>query len=496
MENAKKIVVIGAGFGGMASALRARAQGYDVTLVERLPALGGRAQTFEKAGFKHDAGPTVITAPFLFEELFALFNKDAYAYYDQVALDTWYEFIFEDGARFKYTGDLEHTFAEIGKFSEADVDGYKRLLGISEEIFNIGFSQLAAKPFTSFFPMLKLVPQLIRLKSYKTVFALVTKYIKNPYLQKIFSIHPLLVGGNPYSTTSIYTLIHYLERRWGIHFIMGGTSSLVAALEKLMLEEGIRIEKNFDTTSITTNPATGKAEFVECADGRRLSADAVIFNGDPSYAYENLFDNLPKRPKTMKPAALTQYSMGLYVLYFGTTTQYPDVAHHTIWLGKRHKELLHDIFDKKIETQDFSLYIHRPTATDPSFAPEGCDSFYVLCPVANLQSDVDWEVEGKPLRDRIVKTLSATMLPNLEEHITADFWMTPKDFETDYKSKWGAGFSIAPLFSQSAYFRYKNQDPTCKNVFFVGAGTHPGAGLPGVVSSAKVTHTLLTGYLG
>lgn len=495
MSIAKHVVVVGAGFGGIASALRARAAGYEVTLVERLASIGGRAQTFEREGFKHDAGPTVITAPFLFDELFALFGKETSDYYEQVALETWYEFVFEDGLKFKYTGNLDHTYAEIRKFSEPDVNGYKKLLKLSEKIFNVGFVQLAAKPFNSFFSMLALLPQLIKLQSYRTVFGLVSTFIKNPYLQKIFSIHPLLVGGNPYSTTSIYTLIHYLERKWGIHFIMGGTTSLVKALERLMEEEGIQIERSFDIVRINICPQTGKAASVESLDGRSIAMDAVIYNGDPTFAYENLFENRVARPRTMKPLSLTQYSMGLYVLYFGTTRTYPDVAHHTIWLGERHKELLTDIFEKKIATDDFSLYVHRPTATDPSFAPEGCDSFYVLCPVANLQSGVDWEANGPLLRDQIVKTLGKTILPGLESHITADFWMTPKDFETDYKSKWGAGFSIAPLFSQSAYFRYKNQDPNCENLFFVGSGTHPGAGLPGVVSSAKVTHTLLSKYL-
>ena len=290
MPNAKHVVVVGAGFGGMASALRARAEGFEVTLVERLEGLGGRAQTFEREGFKHDAGPTVITAPFLFDELFALFDKKPSDYYEQVPLETWYEFVFEDGLKFKYTGDLEHTYSEIRKFSESDVNGYKKLLALSEKIFNVGFVQLAAKPFNSFFAMLGLLPQLIKLQSYKTVFSLVSTFIKNPYLQKIFSIHPLLVGGNPYTTTSIYTLIHYLERKWGIHFIMGGTTSLVQALERLMTEEGIQIEKGFDIVKIDINAQTGLADSIESQDGRKMSMDAIIYNGDPTFAYENLFD--------------------------------------------------------------------------------------------------------------------------------------------------------------------------------------------------------------
>lgn len=490
-----KVVVVGAGFGGMASALRARSKGYHVTLVDRLPQLGGRAQTFEKSGFKHDAGPTVITAPFLYAELFQLFGKDPEDYYECVPLDTWYEFVFEDGEKFVYSGNIEHTFSEIEKFSPRDVEGYKSLLKISEKIFDIGFTKLAAKPFTSIGQMFRLLPQLIKLRSYKTVYQLVSSYIKNPYLRKIFSMHPLLVGGNPYSTTSIYTLIHYLERKWGIHFIMGGTSALVSALEKLLREEGVVIEKNFDVTSIPINPLTGRAMAVEDGKGKEIKADIVIYNGDPSYAYQNLFNGKLRKPLSMKPTSMTQYSMGLFVLYFGSTKKYNDVAHHTIWLGKRHKELLKDIFEKTILTDDFSLYLHRPTATDPSFAPDGCDSFYVLCPVPNLKSGTDWDVEGPKLKNRIVSTLSNSLLPDLDKHIVEDFWMSPKDFKNEYKSVWGAGFSIAPLFSQSAYFRFKNQDPRSENLFFVGSGVHPGAGLPGVVSSAKVTSTLIDRYL-
>ena len=495
MDSSGRVIVIGSGFGGIASALRARAKGLNVTLVERLDTLGGRAQAFEKDGFKHDAGPTVITTPFLFDELFELFGKSSADYYKQVELETWYDFVFEDKKKFSYRGNIEHTYAEIAKFEPNDVAGYKKLLAMSEAIFKVGFEQLSAKPFTSPLGMIKLLPQLIRLKSYQTVYRFVASYIKNPYLQKVFSIHPLLVGGNPYSTTSIYSLIHYLERKWGIHFIMGGTGKLVEGLTRLMGEVGIEITTGFDVDEIIIDDASQKVVGVRNTAGAILNADMVIYNGDPAYAYENLFNRKLSRPLGMKPKAVTQYSMGLYVLYFGTQKQFPEVAHHTIWLGARHKELLKDIFERKIATDDFSLYLHRPTATDPSFAPAGCDSFYVLCPVPNLQSGTDWEKEGPRLRNRIVKSLDSTILPGLKECIVSDFYMTPADFEKNYKSLWGAGFSIAPLFSQSAYFRFRNQDPKIDNLFFVGAGTHPGAGLPGVVSSAKVTDVLVDGYL-
>jgi phytoene desaturase len=484
-------LVVGGGFGGIASALRCRALGHHVTLVDRLSELGGRAQVFEREGFRHDAGPTVITAPFMFEELFQLFNKDLANYADIVPLDTWYEFYFNDGKSFTYKGDIEHTFAEIAKFEPKDVAGYQSLLALSQKIFAVGFEQLSAQPFTTFTTMLKQVPALIRLQSYRTVFGLVSRFIRNEHLRKVFSVHPLLVGGNPYTTTSIYTLIHYLERQWGIHFCMGGTGALVSALKTLMQEEGIVVQTECDIEQILieNHRATG----VVTSQGQTIRADNVVFNGDAPHAYRALLPQSLKRQPIRRPEALTQYSMGLFVLYFGTRTTYSDIAHHTIWLGPRHKELLEDIFDNHIVPDDFSLYLHRPTATDPSFAPEGCESFYVLCPVSNLKSGTDWEVEGPRLRDRIVAALSETILPGLTDTICAEFWMTPEDFKTQYRSEHGAGFSIAPTLTQSAYFRYHNRDPDVSNLYFTGAGTHPGAGLPGVLSSAKVVEHLMRG---
>ena len=486
-----RFVIVGSGFGGLAMALRLRALGADVTIVERLSSLGGRARVFKRNGFTHDAGPTVITAPFLFDELFHLFQKKREDYCDFIPLETWYDFVFDDGTKFSYTGDLDHTYNQIRQFEQRDVKGYQRLLNLSESIFKVGFEQLSDQPFTKFWTMLKQVPALLKLQSYRTVYGLVSKYIHNEKLRKVFSIHPLLVGGNPYTTTSIYTLIHYLERKWGIHFAEGGTGAIVNSLEKLMIEEGVKIETNFDVTKIEVDLQTKKVTGVLGEDGRRIVCDGMVFNGDPPYAYGNLLPDNLKRQRLRRPDSTTKYSMGLFVLFFGTKHVYEEVSHHTIWLGKRHEELLKDIFDCSRLADDFSLYIHRPTATDKSFAPKGCDSFYVLCPVPNLQLDIDWEKRGQELRDRIVCALAETLLPNLDNYITDDFWMSPKDFLFDYKSVWGAGFSIAPILSQSAYFRYHNRDPEISNLFFVGAGTHPGAGVPGVLSSAKVTENLV-----
>ena len=484
-----KTIVIGSGFGGIASALRMRARGDKVILVERLSEIGGRAQVFEKNGFRHDAGPTVITAPFLFDELFELFGEKREDHIEFRPLDPWYRFYFHTGEQFDYAASLEQTCENIEAFSPEDARGYRKLLKISKDIFDVGFTKLADKPFTRFGAMMAQVPALLKLRSYLTVSSLVARYIKHPLIRQAFSIHPLLVGGNPFSTTSIYALIHYLERKWGVYFAMGGTGALVAELRKLMERHGIEILCNTDVQTITTsgNKVTG----IITSSGTEITADRIICNGDPPVIYNEL---LPQKGRAMKkavPEKLTKYSMGLFVLFFGTKTSYPEIAHHTIWMGPRFEGLLHDIFDKKILADDFSLYLHRPTATDASFAPEGCDSFYVLCPVPNLQGDIDWDDTGPLLRDRIVKALEETIMPALSDTITDDFWMTPQDFKNDYRSMHGAGFSIAPLFTQSAWFRYHNQDADFDNLYFAAAGAHPGAGMPGVLCSAKVVEALV-----
>ena len=482
------VLVIGAGFGGIAAALRMRARGYSVTLVDRLQAIGGRAQVFERGGFRHDAGPTVITAPFLFDELFELFGERREDYLEFRPLDPWYRFHFDDGQQFDYRPGIKDTNAEIARFDEKDIKGYARLLKTSKAIFEVGFEKLADKPFTRFTSMLGQIPALLRLRSYRTVTGLVNSHIRHPLLRQAFSIHPLLVGGNPFSTTSIYALIHYLERQWGVFFCMGGTGKLVAELHRLLECAGVSVQLGVDIDHIVQQGAqvTGAV----AVDGRRYDADRVICNGDPPTVYRQMMPQESRRKKAL-PEALTQYSMGLYVLFFGTRKTYDDVAHHTIWMGPRYRELLADIFDRKILADDFSLYLHRPTATDKSFAPDGCDSFYVLCPVPNLLGDVEWKTEGPALRDRIVAALDRTIMRGLGDVITDDFWMTPEDFRDDYRSMHGAGFSIAPLFVQSAWFRYHNRDPHISNLYFAAAGAHPGAGMPGVLCSAKVVERLI-----
>ena len=484
-----KAIVIGAGFGGIAAALRLRAKGYAVTLIDRCAALGGRAQVYEREGFRHDAGPTVITAPFLFEELFALFGERFADHVKLVPLTPWYRFQFADGDTFDYGGTLEATLAEIDRIEPRDRAGYLALLEHSRRIYDIGFTQLSAQPFHRLGTMLRQVPYLLGLRNYETVWQMVSRHLVSDKLRRAFSIQPLLVGGNPFDTTSIYGLIHFLERAHGVHFAMGGTGAVTQALGGLMERQGITL--CLSTTVERVRIEQGVARGVVLADGTNVEADVVVSDADAAHLYRDLVPRAEQALATRMKLSQAHYSMGLFVMYFGTTRTYPDVAHHTIWMGERYRELLNDIFHRQKLSEDFSLYVHRPTATDPSFAPAGQDSFYVLCPVPNLQADIDWAIEGPRLRDRIVDALERTMLPGLKATITADFYKTPEDFRDEYRSVHGAGFSVAPIFRQSAWFRFHNQSESVRNLYLVGAGTHPGAGVPGVLCSAKVIDALI-----
>ena len=483
----RRAIVVGAGFGGMASAIRLRAKGYKVQLLDRCSGLGGRAQVFHNGGFRHDAGPTVITASFLLEELFTLHGRCLSDYVRLVDLDPWYRFRFPDGTYFNYGGSVDDTLAEISRISPEDCKGYLALVAKSKEIFAIGFEELADKPFNNLGTMLGLLPSLVALGGFRSVWQLVTKYIRHPWLQRAFSVSPLLVGGNPFDTTSIYSLIHYLERKWGIQFAMGGTGALVSALGKLMDEIGVEVR--LDTTVDRVVVEDGAARGVVLSNGEQIQSDIVVSDADAAFLYSKMIDKPTFVPRMKLKFA--QSSMGLFVLYFGTTRRYDDVAHHTIWFGDRYRELLQDIFHKHHLGADFSLYVHRPTATDPSFAPSGCDSWYVLAPVPNLQSGTDWNTVAEGYGDSILKALEETMMPDLRAHVTARFHMTPLDFQDRYLSVHGAGFSIAPILRQSAWFRFHNRAEGVENLYLVGAGTHPGAGVPGVLSSAKVLDHLI-----
>jgi phytoene desaturase len=485
----KKIIVIGSGFGGIAAALRMKAKGYAVTLIEKHPDLGGRARVFKKEGFTFDAGPTVITAPNLLEELFALFNKNISDYVKIIPLKLWYRFIFDDKSSFDYSGDEELMKKEIEKYSIDDFVGYQKLVKLTEKIFDKGFTELSSKPFNNISFMLKQVPALLKLKSYKSVYELISTYISDNKLRKIFSMHPLLVGGNPFTTTSIYTLILFLEKKWGIHYSLGGTGNLVKAFERLMKEEKIEIIKNSSVTELTN--LNNQIVSVTVNNKDVLKADYIICNSDPPNVYKNLIKPNNYGFLFNKKIERMNYSMGLFVYYFGSKKQYNDVAHHTICFGKSYKDHLNKIFEKKELSEDISYYLHRPTATDPSMAPPGQDCFYVLVPVPNNLSNINWHKEGEKFKQLIINKMSEQILPNLRENITADFYVTPDYFENDLSTLHGSGFSIQPKFTQSAYFRFHNKSEIFNNLYFVGAGTHPGAGIPGVISSAKVLDELL-----
>ena len=486
---AKKIIVIGSGFGGLAASLRLKAKGYKVTLVEKHPDLGGRARVFKKDQFIYDGGPTVITAPYLFEELFTLFNKNISDYVKIVPLDLWYRFVFNDGESFDYNGDSISMEEQVKKFNPDDYKGYKKLVNFTEKIFDKGFTDLSDKPFNNLVFMIKQIPSLLKLKSYKSVYSLVSSFISNEKLRRVFSMHPLLVGGNPFSTTSIYTLILFLEKKWGIHYSMGGTGSVVQALEKLMLEENIKIIKGAEVTEILTE--NKKVKGIKINNSKIINSDYIICNSDPPNVYNNLIKSKEDYNFLFKQKMKRMdYSMGLFVYYFGSKKKYDHVAHHTIYFGETYEKHLDKIFEKKILSDDISYYLHRPSATDPNMAPEGQDAFYVLVPVPNNLSKVNWIEEGNKFKDLVLDKMDKTVLPGIKENVLSDFYLTPDYFEIDLATLYGSGFSIQPKFSQSAYFRFHNQSEIYKNLYFVGAGTHPGAGMPGVLSSAKVLDKL------
>ena len=482
-------VVIGSGFGGIAAALRLRAKKHNVTLIEKHNDLGGRARVFKKNGFIFDGGPTVITAPYLIYELFEIFNKKPEDYIEIKSLDIWYRFLFEDGTSFDYSGNEVSMKNQIEKISKNDVKGYENLLKFTQKIFDKGFSELADVPFDRPFFMMKQLPALINLKSYKSVYSLVSSHIKNEKLRRMLSMHPLLVGGNPFTTTSIYGLILFLEKKWGIHYSMGGTGNIIKGLEKLMLEENIKILKGSEVAKI--NLENGKIKSVKLKNQNVIEVDNVICNADPPAVYDELLDNKKSNFIFKWKKERMEYSMGLFVYYFGTKKVYKNVAHHTIKFGDKYKEHLEDIFENKKLNEDISFYLHRPSATDKSMAPKNHDCFYVLVPVPNNQSKINWSIEGEKLKELVIKKMEKSLLPGLKDNIVEDFYLTPDYFEKELNTKYGSGFSIQPKFSQSAYFRFHNKSEVCDGLYFVGAGTHPGAGVPGVLSSAKVLDKIL-----
>jgi len=477
-------VVIGSGFGGLAAAVRLRAMGYRVKVLEALDQPGGRARVFRQDGFTFDAGPTVITAPYLLEELFAAVGRDMRDYVELVPVDPFYRILFPDGTHFDYVGDEERLLAQIEAFEPRDVDGYRRLAAHAQRIFDVGYTQLADQPFGRLSDMLRVIPAMVKLGSHRSVYSMVAHYIRDERLRQALTFEPLLVGGNPFTTTSIYLLIHTLERKWGVHFAMGGTTAIVQGLVRLLEELGVEVRMNAAVEEIVVQG--GKAVGVRTADGEMIPASVVVSNGDPSWTYSRMIASRHRRKHTDARVGRTRQSMSLFVAYFGTRKQYPELAHHTIVLGDRYEPLLEDIFKHRVLADDFSLYLHAPTRTDPSLGPPGHETFYVLSPVPNNRSGVDWETMAEPYFERIAETLERRLLPGLRENIVTKRFLTPNDFERDLRSVDGAAFGPEPVLTQSAWFRYHNASPDVDGLFFVGAGTHPGGGVPGVLCSAKV----------
>jgi phytoene desaturase len=488
-------VVIGSGFGGLALAIRLQAAGVSTTLVERRDRPGGRAYVYQQDGFTFDAGPTVITAPDLLTELFTIAGQKIDDWVELMPVWPFYRLQWEDGYRFDYTNDLELTNRQIHDKNPPDVDGYARFLAYAAEVFEQGYVKLADVPFLDWGSMVRVAPQLIRLAAYRSVYGIVSRFIRDPHLRQVYSFHALLVGGNPFRTSAIYTLIHMLERKWGVFFPRGGTGALVRALADLFTSIGGTVLLDTAVEQILTEGKQIRG--VKLVDGSELQADVVASNADVVHTYGRLLGHESWGRRQARRLRRRRFSMSLFLIYFGTRTKHPQLAHHMVLFGPRYRELLDDIFERGILADDPSLYLHVPTVTDPSLAPDGCEAFYVLAPVPHLgKADIDWSVEGPRYRDHILEYLEAQCIPGLRDDLVTSRIFTPSDFVTELNSYQGSAFSLEPVLTQSAYFRVHNRDDRFRGLYFVGAGTHPGAGVPGVVSSAKATAKLILEDLG
>lgn len=493
-EEMRKVIVIGSGFGGLGAAVRIAAhEGFEVEVFEKRDKPGGRGYVYEMDGFKFDGGPTVITAPFMFDEIFDLAGRRREDYVQFVPCDPFYRIFDHEGRPFDYNGDADFISGQIAKRNPPDVEGYRRLMATTKPIFEKGFVELADAPFLRVGDMVSIIPDLIRLQSHKTVYGYVSQFIKDDFLRRCFSFHPLLVGGNPFATTSIYTMIHYLEREWGIHFAMGGTGAIVQALVQLFGELGGKLHLGTEVQEILIDGR--RVTGVRLVDGSVHQADCVISNAEVAYTYMDLIPPEHRRRNSDRRYRNTRYSMSLFVIYFGTKRRYTDtqLAHHNIILSERYRGLIDDIFNNKILADDFSLYLHMPTITDPSLAPEGCEAFYVLSPVPHLGSGIDWRTRAKPYRNAIMQFLEDNYLPDLQANIVAEHYIDPLHFRDTLNSYVGSAFSVEPVLTQSAWFRPHNRSEDFDNLYLVGAGTHPGAGLPGVLSSSKIAENLVVG---
>lgn len=485
-----RTTVIGAGFGGLALAIRLQASGIPTRLLEQRDKPGGRAYVYEDQGFTFDAGPTVITDPSAIEELFTLAGKKLSDYVELLPVKPFYRLCWESGKVFSYDNDQSALEAQISAFNPRDVEGYRRFLAYSRAVFAEGYLKLGTVPFLSFRDMLRAAPQLAKLQAWRSVYSKVASYIEDEHLRQAFSFHSLLVGGNPFATSSIYTLIHALEREWGVWFPRGGTGALVQGMVKLFEDLGGEVELNASVARLETQE--NKITTVHLKDGRVFPTRAVASNADVVHTYRELLSQHPAAVARGKSLQNKRMSNSLFVLYFGLNHHHDQLAHHTVCFGPRYRELIDEIFNKDALAEDFSLYLHAPCVTDPSLAPEGCGSYYVLAPVPHLgTADIDWAVEGPRLRDRIFDYLEQHYMPGLRSQLVTHRMFTPFDFRDELNAYQGSAFSVEPILTQSAWFRPHNRDKDINNLYLVGAGTHPGAGIPGVIGSAKATAGLM-----
>jgi phytoene desaturase len=487
--------VIGSGFGGLALAVRLQSAGIRTTLYEARDKPGGRAYVFEDQGFVFDAGPTVVTDPSCLEELFHLSGRSIDQYVELMPVTPFYRLMWEDGIVFDYSNDEDRLLAQIATLNPADVAGYNRFMEFSEGVFREGYLKLGTEAFVDFRSMLEAAPSLVRYQAFRSVHSIVSRYVKDPHLREAFSFHTLLVGGNPFNTSSVYALIHALEKKWGVWFPRGGTHALVRGLLKLFSDLGGDFRGGTPVRQIEA--ASGHVIGVRLPDGQVLRFDAVASNGDVVHTYRDLLGD-HARGRTMAVAMQRKsFSPSLFVTYFGLRRPHPEIAHHTILFGPRYRELLKDIYRHGTLADDFSLYLHHPTASDPAMAPEGCSAFYVLSPVPHLgKAPLDWNTVAPIYANRILEYLERRLIPGLRQNLVTMRTFTPENFRTELSAHLGSAFSLEPVLWQSAYFRTHNRDDVLRNLYFVGAGTHPGAGIPGVVGSAKATAKLMLGDLG
>ncbi len=484
-------IVIGAGFGGIALAIRLQAAGFDVTLVDNRDKPGGRAYVYEEKGYTFDGGPTVITDPDCLEQLFTVSGKKIEDYVDLLPVAPFYRLQWEDGYTFDYDNNIPELERQIGEKNPADVEGYRKFFEYSKDVYREGYEKLGTVPFMNFSQMVTAAPQLMRLQAQRSVYSMVSKFIKDEQLRQAFSFHSLLVGGNPFKTSSIYTLIHALEREGGVWFAKGGTGALIGGMIRLFEDIGGTVRLSTEITDIDYDGT--RVTGVEAADGWKCSADLICSNADVVHTYSQLLRNVPRGKSYGKALKKKSYSMSLFVMYFGLKAQHPDMKHHIILFGQRYKELIAEIFGKGGELpDDFSLYLHAPSVTDDSLAPEGCSAYYVLSPVPHLgHADIDWDVVGPAYQEKLLDYLEEHAIPNLRRDLDVVTTLTPFGFRDEMNSHLGSAFSVEPVLTQSAWFRPHNRDDVIPNMYIVGAGTHPGAGIPGVVGSAKATATVI-----